>query len=35
MGKMTKFKIYVWIWIVFTLAAYINGIWDIIKLFIH
>lgn len=32
--KFKRYKFYVWAFVIITLAAYINGIWDIIKLFI-
>lgn len=33
--KFKMFKLMVWVFIIITVAAYINGIWDIINFFIN
>ena len=28
--KMKRYKLFVWVWLILTAAAYINAVWDII-----
>lgn len=33
--RFKRYKLMVWAFIIVTLAAYVNGIWDIIKFFVN